>query len=280
MNMSTGCDRITLPDDVAIDLADVALRFRKYCARGAGLKERFVNRARGKAQKAHEDFWLYRDLNVRIYKGDRVGIIGRNGCGKSTMLKLISGVYHPTDGVVRVRGSIVPLIEVNSGLDGDLSGRENIVLVGTLFGRDPGEMAEKMEEILSFAGLEEFGDTPLKYYSSGMKTRLAFSVVTDMDPEILLADEVFAVGDEDFRRKAVVRMQQMMDSAHVVCLVSHQMSLIRQLTTRVIWINDGAVAADGPTDEVCDAYLRFVDAMPEKKKARLLKEAADLQSDF
>jgi ABC-type polysaccharide/polyol phosphate transport system ATPase subunit len=265
-----------VPDEnCAIELSHVSLRFRKYKARGAGLKDTIINRLKGgKAPKAHDDFWLYKDLNVKIHRGERVGIIGPNGCGKSTMLKLISGVYYPTGGMVHVRGKIVPLIEVNSGLNGDLSGRENIILVGTLFGRDPKEMAEKMEEILAFAGLEKFGDTPLKYYSSGMKTRLSFSVVTDMDPEILLADEVFAVGDEDFRRKAVARMQEMMDSAHIVCLVSHQLSLIRQLTTRTIWIDGGEIINDGPTEEICDEYLASVADMPDKSKTRVIEEVA------
>ena len=239
-----------------IELASVSLRFRKYGDSGPSLKEAVLNWVFRHNYCRTTDFWIYRDLTLRIDHGQRVGIIGPNGAGKSTLLKVISGIYHPTAGMVRVTGNIAPLIELGAGLNPELSGRENVYLMGALLGFGPGIMETKVEGILHFAGLEEFAGTPIKYYSTGMLLRLAFSIATDVDPEILLVDEVFAGGDAEFVQKATQRMRRLMDASHIVFMVSHDMNLVRNMCSRVIWIEQGRIEADGKPDSICSQYER------------------------
>ncbi len=237
-----------------IELEAVSLRFRSYGDAIPSLKQTVLNKVFRRTYSRVSDFWLFRDLSLRIDHGERVGVIGPNGAGKSTLLKVITGIYHPTRGVVRLAGSVSPLIELGAGLNPELSGRENIFLMGALLGFGPKAMAQKVGRILDFAGLAESAATPIKYYSTGMLMRLAFAIATDVEPGILLIDEVFAGGDAEFVRKATDRMNHLMDNSKIVVLVSHSLSLIRSIARRVIWLESGQIVRDGSPEEVCSQY--------------------------
>lgn len=245
------------PDDslASIELENISLRFRTYSERMPYLKQIVINSIFGKNRNAKSEFWIYKNLNLTIHHGDRLGIVGANGAGKSTLLKTISGIYHPTSGTLRVRGRLAPLIELGAGFNPELSGVENIYLNGAFLGFSHAEMAAKINRILDFAELHDFAATPIKYYSSGMMLRLAFSVATDVVPEILLLDEIFSAGDARFMERATTRMKHLMDTAHIVVMVSHDLSLIKRFCTRAIWLQHGTVQQDGDPTTICDNYL-------------------------
>ena len=188
------------------------------------------------------------------YKGEVVGIIGRNGSGKSTLLKIISGLFPPTKGSVRVHGRIIPMLELGSGFDPELTGRENVFLNGAILGYSEAFLRERFDEILEFSELGNFIDMPLKTYSSGMMMRLAFSVATIVEPEILIVDEILAVGDEAFQRKSRAKMMELMGGGTTVLFVSHSLGQIREMCNRVIWLDHGKVVMQGEVNTVCNAY--------------------------
>lgn len=239
-----------------IDLRDVTLRFRRYGDTRPTLKQTVLNRIFRRQFKTVSEFALYDGLSLTVGRGERLGVIGHNGAGKSTLLKMISGIYRPTRGVVRVRGRVAPLIELGAGFNPELSGVENIYLNGAVLGFSQAEMRAKVEGILEFAGLREFANTPVKYYSSGMTLRLAFSIATDVEPEVLLVDEIFAAGDQEFVAKARQRMQKLIDASHIMVFVSHSLPLVRELCNRVVWLDHGKVVRDGSPAEVVGAYER------------------------
>lgn len=246
------------PEQMArIELNHVALRFRTFADHSPLLKQFVLNRILGRHRQIqqHQDFWLYRDLNLTIEHGQRIGIIGSNGAGKSTLLKMICGIYHPSGGNIFVRGRIAPLIELGGGFNPELSGLENIFLNGAILGFSHNQMQQKVDRILDFANLREFSQMPVKYYSSGMVLRLGFSIATDIVPEILLLDEIFSAGDAEFRAKAHERMQNLLNASHIVVFVSHDIDMVQDVCNRVIWIDHGLVAMDGSPQEVCQAYL-------------------------
>ena len=187
-------------------------------------------------------------------RGDVVGIIGRNGAGKSTILKLISGLFKPTEGTIDTKGRIVPMLELGSGFDPELTGRENIFLNGAILGYSEDFLKERYDEILEFSELQEFIDRPIKTYSSGMMMRLAFSVATIVKPEILIVDEILAVGDDAFQRKSHTKMMELMNGGATVLYVSHDLKQIRNLCNKAVWLERGKVMKTGNTQEVCDAY--------------------------
>ena len=239
----------------------VCLRFRTHQS-GRQFRQIALDALRRKAAPSRTDeFWLYRDLSFHIDHGERVGIIGGNGAGKSTLLKVVLGVYRPTSGYVSVRGSVSALIELGAGFNPELSSTENILLSGIFLGFKPIEMKAKTEHILEFAGLKEFRHTPIKYYSSGMLLRLAFAIATDINPEILLIDEIFGAGDAEFAGRAMARMKELLDAAHIAVMVSHNLGLIEEFCTRVIWLRAGAIVADGDPQAVCRAYEASATAM-------------------
>ena len=239
-------------EKIMIDVQDVSMRFMMSNDEIGSLKEMVTQLIRGKIQ--FKEFWALRDVSFHVEKGEVMGIIGRNGAGKSTMLKIISGIMRPTKGSVVRNGNIVPMLELGSGFDFDLSGRENIFLNGAILGYSKEFLMEKFDEILAFSELGEFIEMPIRNYSSGMLMRLAFSIATVVEPEILIVDEILAVGDENFQRKSRQRMMELMSGGTTVLFVSHNLDQIREMCNRVVWLDGGTVRMVGETQEVCDAY--------------------------
>lgn len=230
----------------------VSMNFRMNANHTTSVKEWVVAKLKG--QLKYQDFYALNDVSFSVNRGEVVGIIGTNGSGKSTLLKCISGIYKPTAGTVVTAGRVAPMLELGSGFDYELSGRENIFLNGAIMGYSESFLKEQYDEILAFSELGEFIYQPIKTYSSGMLMRLAFSVATLVNPEILIVDEILAVGDERFQKKSFARMSQLMQGGTTVLMVSHRLEQIREMCSRVIWLSHGRVVMDGATGEVCDAY--------------------------
>lgn len=203
-----------------------------------------------------EEFWALKNVSFEIKQGDRVGIIGRNGAGKSTLLKILSRITEPTKGRIKIAGRVASLLEVGTGFHPELTGRENMYLNGAVLGMTRREIQRKFDEIVAFAEVEQFLDTPVKRYSSGMYVRLAFAVAAHLEPEILIVDEVLAVGDAQFQKKCLGKMEAVSKDGRTVLFVSHNMSSIRGLCSRAILLKKGLVELDGPVKEVTDSYLR------------------------
>lgn len=231
---------------------NVSLCYRMSFDRVLSIKEYLVQLIKGKL-KYHE-FWALRDVSFEVNKGEVLGIVGNNGAGKSTLLKIISGILKPTEGSVQVFGNVVPMLELGSGFDYDLTGRENIFLNGAILGYSEQFLKEKYSEIEAFSELGQFIDVPLRNYSSGMVMRLAFSVATVVNPDILIVDEILAVGDAAFQEKSRARMMELMSGGTTVLFVSHSIEQIRGMCDKVIWLDHGHMKMIGDTKSVCDAY--------------------------
>lgn len=235
---------------------NVSLKLRIYKDQGLTIKEAFVNMfKKSRYSENKHDLWVLKNINIEINKGDRLGIIGLNGAGKSTFLKLISKIYTPTEGTIDVSGKVVPLIELGAGFNPELTGRENIYLNGAILGFTKKQMQEIESKIIDFAELNEFIDMPIKYYSTGMYGRLAFAVATEVDADILLIDEIFAGGDVNFIDKAVKRMNNLIDNANIVIMVSHSLDLIKDMCNRCIVIGNHKIMYDGTPEDSIDFYL-------------------------
>lgn len=217
------------------------------------------DRLRGKApERPEKTIWALRDINISVDHGERLGIIGRNGAGKSTLLKILSRVVYPTAGEVRIRGRLTSLLEVGTGFNDNLSGRENVFLNAALYGLTRQEIEERFDDIIAFSEVSRFVDTPVKNYSSGMKMRLAFAIAAHLDPDILLLDEVLAVGDAAFQQKCLSRVHEISSHQRTLVFVSHSSAAIRQFCNRCIWLRDGEVFMDGPADDVVGSYSESV----------------------
>lgn len=245
-----------MSNDAIIELNDVTMRFNLSKERVETLKEYVVRLA--KHQLQFDAFEALKHATFSISKGSAIGLIGRNGCGKSTTLKLISGIYYPSEGSVTVRGSIAPLIELGAGFDPDLTARENIYLNGAVLGYDHEFMSAHYDQIIEFAELIDFVDVPVKNFSSGMVARLGFSIATMVSADILIVDEILAVGDIAFQQKCNDRMAQMLAGGTTLILVSHNIDDVKRLCDRVIYLEHGIIKDDGPTLEVCDHYLNDI----------------------
>ena len=235
-----------------ISVCDVSMCFRMTDQKIVSLKEFVTRKLEGKFK--FNEYWALNDISFDVYPGEVIGIVGRNGSGKSTILKIISGILKPTKGRVEVHGGIVPMLELGSGFDVDLTGRENIFLNGAILGYDEAFLNSKCEEIIQFSELGPFIDVPIRNYSSGMMARLAFSIATEVKPQILIVDEILAVGDEAFQMKSRARMMELMGGGTTVLFVSHNIQQIREMCDRVVWLDRGNMKMIGDVTEVCDAY--------------------------
>lgn len=236
-----------------IEVKNVSMRFRLANDRVSGIKEYVIQRLSGKLK--YTEFEALKDVSFTVNKGEVVGLIGHNGAGKSTILKVISGILRPSEGSVTVRGNIVPMLELGSGFDMDLTGRENIFLNGAVLGYSEEFLNKKYRQIVEFSELsEEFLSMPLRNYSSGMLSRLAFSIATVVEPEILIVDEILSVGDMDFQQKSSDRMMELMSGGTTVLLVSHSMETIKSLCNKVLWIEHGQIKDFGDSNIICAQY--------------------------
>lgn len=235
-----------------IEVKDVTMRFNMSKERVDSMKEYFIKMM--KRQLNFEEFIALKNVSLSIEKGEVVGIVGLNGSGKSTLLKVISGILRPSQGSATVRGTISPLIELGAGFDYDLTARENVFLNGSVLGFSKQTMQEKMDEIIDFAELRDFMDVAIKNYSSGMVARLGFSIATITRPDILIVDEILAVGDFLFQQKCEQRIADMMSGGTTVIIVSHSLDQIERLCSRVVWLEKGVVKMDGKTADVCELY--------------------------
>lgn len=227
-------------------------------------KNKLFNRRTSVPDLAHEEFWALRDLNFDIQQGDRVGIIGRNGAGKSTLLKILSRITEPTTGKFKINGRVASLLEVGTGFHPELTGRENIFLNGAILGMSKNEINRKFDEIVAFAEIEKFLDTPVKRYSSGMYVRLAFSVAAHLEPEILIVDEVLAVGDAQFQKKCLGKMNETGESGRTILFVSHNMAMISNLCRKGIVLDGGLITFEGAISE---AILNYYQNIGEKNNS-------------
>ena len=240
------------PNSEVVNLQKVGVRYRLPSERIGSFKEYTIRWIQRKV--SHRDFWALQDVNLSVNRGETLGLIGHNGAGKSTLLKLVARVFRPTTGRVVVKGKVAPLLEFGAGFHPELTGRENIYLNGALMGFSHREMEEKLEGIVDFAELWDFIDVPLRTYSSGMWARLGFAVATDVEPDILLIDEVLSVGDESFKRKSSARMQEFRDRGATIILVSHDMEMIQNMCNRAAWLDHGQLKVIGAVNEVIQAY--------------------------
>ena len=250
--------------DIMISVRDVSMRFNLGIEKGFSIKQAFVelfNPAKRNERKMHNtrnNFWALSDVSFDVHRGEVIGLVGTNGAGKSTLLKAVCGVYEPTKGSVIANGNICPMIELGAGFDPELTAAENIFLNGAIMGYSKEFLNERYEDIVNFSELHNFMDVPIKNYSSGMMARLAFSVATITDPEILIVDEILSVGDPAFQTKSEKKMMSMINGGTTVLYVSHSIDSIRRLCNRVIWLDHGRVVAVGETNRIINAYLRYL----------------------
>lgn len=239
---------------IMIKVEHVSMKFNLSSEKFDSLKEYIIKRI--KKQVAFDEFWALKDVSFNVYQGDSLGLIGLNGSGKSTMLKTIAGVLKPTKGQVEVMGTVAPLIELGAGFDMDLTARENVYLNGALLGYSRKEMEEHYDDIVAFSELKDFMDVPVKNFSSGMVSRLAFAIATIGVPDILIVDEVLSVGDFRFQQKCESRIRSMMDRGTTILFVSHSIEQVKGLCNKIVWLDHGTMKMFGDADEICDIYSK------------------------
>ena len=240
--------------DIAINAENVSMMFNLSREREERLKEYVINLLKKKL--FFDEFWALTDVSFQVKKGGTLGVVGTNGSGKTTLLKLVAGIMKPTKGTITTEGSIAPLFAMSTGFDASLSARENIYLVGAMHGHSRQYMAKRFDEIIDFAELEEFVDVPLRNYSSGMTSRLAFAIATLVQADILIADEVLSVGDAKFHKKSEERMAKMRSNGATILFVSHSPGKVQQVCKDAIWLDHGKMMMAGPSKEVCAAYAQ------------------------
>ncbi len=240
--------------DYMVEVNDVSMRFNLGIEKGFSLKQWFVDIGRGK-KREKKDFWALTDVSFKVKRGEVIGFIGSNGAGKSTLLKVVAGVMKPTKGDVKAYGNICPMIELGAGFDPQLTARENIYLNGAIMGYSKELIDSKYDEIVAFSELQDFLEVPVQNFSSGMVARLAFSVATIVDPEILIVDEILSVGDMAFQAKSEAKMKEMIGGGTTVLFVSHSIQQIKKMCDTVVWLEHGVVQKIGGK-EVCDEYKK------------------------
>lgn len=247
-----------MSEEYMIDVDHVTIRFNLASEKVDNLKEYFIKLV--KKELMFQEFLAVKDVSLKVKKGEAWALIGVNGSGKSTLLKAISGIMKPYKGTIKVNGSVSPLIELGAGFDANMTARENIYLNGAVLGHSKKFMSEHFDEIVEFAGIRQFLDSPIKNYSSGMKARLGFSVATVVKPDILIVDEVLAVGDFRFRKKCMDRMSELLSGGTTLLFVSHNIDQVRSLCTHAMWLDHGETRASGEVNEVCDQYMAMDEA--------------------
>ncbi len=243
-----------------IEIKNASLKFRIYRNPSPTLKESVVNFLTRKKRVVEptSEFYALKNIDLSVSEGDRVGIVGLNGAGKSTLLKMIVGIYPPHAGRIEVRGRVTPMIEIGTGFDVELSGRENIYINGAILGYSRADMRKREQAIIDFSELSEFMDLPVKYYSSGMYGRLAFSIATMIDPDILLVDEIFSAGDARFVAKGSKRMLELFKNSHIVMFVSHNLDQVQALCNKVIVLHHGEIINCGEPGQMLDFYKKNI----------------------
>ncbi|MCI8992687.1 MAG: ABC transporter ATP-binding protein [Eubacterium sp.] len=243
--------------DTAIKVDHVGMKFNLSKEKVDNLKEYIIKTLRREIH--YNEFWALKDVNFEVQKGDRVGILGLNGAGKSTLLKVIAGVFKPTEGSVEKHGKVVPLLELGAGFDRQYTGKENVFLYGAMLGYSKKFLAEKYEEIVEFSELGDFMDVPIQNYSSGMKSRLGFSIATLVAPKILILDEVLSVGDAKFKKKSEKKVMDMFDSGVTVLFVSHSLAQVERLCTKAMILDHGKLLTYGDIGEVAEEYKKMIE---------------------
>lgn len=238
-----------------IELKNVSMKFDLGIEKSFSMKDAFIRFFEFKKKKRKDYFYALKDVSFKIKKGEVIGLIGSNGAGKSTLLKVVSGVMKPSNGKVSVKGVISPMIELGAGFDLELTARENIYLNGAVLGYSKKFIEDKFDEIVEFSELKDFLDVPVKNFSSGMTAKLAFSIATVVDPEILIVDEILSVGDIKFQEKSKNKMMELIKGGTTVLYVSHSLESIKDLCTRVIWLEHGEVVKIGDTEKICNEYF-------------------------
>lgn len=237
--------------DSAVSVSDVSKMFRLYHERNQSLKSAVMRRR----ISVHEDFWALKDVSFEVPRGSTFGLIGSNGSGKSTLLKCLAKIFFPEKGTITANGKVAAMLEVGSGFHPELSGRENVFLNGSILGMSRKEVSSKFDDIVQFSGVEQFIDQPVKNYSSGMYVRLGFAVAINVDPDILVVDEVLAVGDAEFQKKCQDKFADFRQRGKTVILVSHSMDTVKDMCDSAAWLKDGTLRAVGPADETVNAYM-------------------------
>lgn len=243
-------------DEIMIDIENVSMRFNLGIEKGFSFKQFFIDLFNSKKRKKKkiEEFYALSDVDFKVKSGEVIGLIGSNGAGKSTLLKVVAGVMKPTKGRVKVNGNVCPMIELGAGFDMELTARENIYLNGAILGYSKQFIESKFDEIVEFSELSEFLEVPVKNFSSGMIARLAFSIATIVDPEVLIVDEILSVGDLAFQQKSEEKMRSMIGGGTTVLYVSHSVESIKSLCNRVVWLEHGKVIEIGDAKKICDKY--------------------------
>ena len=235
----------------AIEVKNINKKFRVYFDKGYTLRDKVLNRSRNK----YEEREVLKDISFDIKKGETVGLIGHNGCGKSTTLKLLTRIIYPNSGSIKINGRVSSLLELGAGFHADMTGRENVYINASILGLRKKEIDKRMDEIIRFAELEDFMDNPVRTYSSGMYMRLAFAVAVNVDADILLIDEILAVGDANFQVKCFNKLMEIKEKGTTIVIVSHSLSQIEQICDRCIWLHEGVIKADGTPENVHKEYL-------------------------
>lgn len=251
-----------IKEENLIEVENVSLRYNKPTEKITTLKEFFVRLLKGKLR--YNEFWVLNDINVEVKRGESLALIGLNGSGKTTLLKVIAGILQPTKGEVRINGTIAPLINLGAGFDMESTARENIFLNGAILGYSKKEMMKRYDSIVKFAELEDFMNVPIKNFSSGMISRLGFAIAVDVQPDILLVDEILAVGDINFRQKCQKKIEEILKQGTTLIYVSHSMNEVTKLCKNALWIKDNRVHMYGPSQEVVQKYVEFCQSSNEK----------------
>ena len=243
-----------------IEVVNVSKKFKRYQDKATTLKEHLLQLRSTKA----DTFWALKDINLRVETGETLGLIGHNGSGKSTLLKLITKIIYPTSGTITTQGRVSSLLELGAGFHPDFTGRENIYINASIFGLSKKEIDKKLDSIIAFSELEGFIDSPIRTYSSGMYIRLAFAVAVHVEPQILLMDEIMAVGDANFQKKCIAKIKEFKQQGVTIVFVSHKMEDVYEICDRVVWLDHGRIVASGDTREIGQKYLAAMEAKGEK----------------